>query len=115
MEQPLAEQHCRPLGKETPPLLGAELSPLLAQLDPAWRVRAGPELVRRFSSPEYPRLVALLARIGELAQEQDHHPELELAWGRLDVALSTHSIGGLSKNDFILAARIDRLEAGPRR
>jgi len=47
-----------------------------------------------------------------LAEAQGHHPELEIAWGRLDIRFSTHSIGGLSRNDFIRAARIDRLAGG---
>jgi 4a-hydroxytetrahydrobiopterin dehydratase len=109
MGTPLAEQHCRPLPKGTPPLAGPELEPLFAELDRGWRVASGPMLVRRFASRDYARLVSLAAQIGALAEEQDHHPGMELAWGRLDVALSTHSIGGLSQNDFVLAARIDRL------
>jgi len=109
MEAPLFERHCRPLGRETAPLAGAGLQELLARVDPAWRVASGPVLVRRIAAQDYPRLVALAARIGALAQAEDHHPELALGWGKLEIALSTHSIGGLSENDFILAAKIDRL------
>ena len=109
MSLPLAEQQCRPLGPVTAPLSRAMFGPLMVQLDPAWRIHSGPLLVRQFASKEYPRLVSLTARIAALAQEQDHHPDLELRWGKLEVALSTHSVGGLSLNDFILAARIDRL------
>ncbi|HTF89099.1 MAG TPA: 4a-hydroxytetrahydrobiopterin dehydratase [Planctomycetota bacterium] len=105
----LAEQHCRALGKETPPLAGPELGTLLAQIEPAWRIHSGPLLVRRIESKQYPQLVALAGRIGALAQAEDHHPDMELGYGKLEVALSTHSVGGLSMNDFVLAARIDQL------
>ncbi|HUR29454.1 MAG TPA: 4a-hydroxytetrahydrobiopterin dehydratase [Planctomycetota bacterium] len=108
----LAAQHCRHLGKETPPLAGPALALHLSQLDPAWRIDSGPLLVRRFTSEEYPRLVELAARIGALAQAEDHHPDMNLGYGKLEVALTTHSVGGLSLNDFVLAARIDGLARG---
>jgi 4a-hydroxytetrahydrobiopterin dehydratase len=54
----------------------------------------------------------MATRIALLAEAQGHHPELEVGWGRLVVRLSTHSVGGLSRNDFIMAARIDRLTTG---
>jgi|SRR5690349_21179040 len=109
METPLAERHCRPLPRGTAPVGGPALDLLLGRLDAGWRVVSGPLLARRFASPDYPRLVALAARIGALAQAEDHHPDLALGYGALDVAVSTHSIGGLSENDFILAAKIDLL------
>jgi 4a-hydroxytetrahydrobiopterin dehydratase len=111
MQAPLFEQRCRPLGAETPPLSGPELEALRGQIDPAWTIRSGPLLVRRFTG-EYPILVELARRIGLLAQEQDHHPDMELTYGRLEIALSTHSVGGLSRNDFVLAAKIDRFARG---
>src|SRR5688500_2087812 len=110
MEAALADQRCRPLSRGTPPLLGPEIERLLAQLDPAWGIREGPLLVRRFAG-DYPILVELAGRIGGLAQEQDHHPDIELGYGRLEVAWTTHSVGGLSRNDFVLAAKVDRLAA----
>ncbi len=114
MNPPLADQHCRPLGSVTAPLAGNAVDELLAELHSAWRVLHGPLLTRRFESRDYPRLVALVSLIGALAQAEDHHPEMELAWGRLDVSIWTHSIGGLSKNDFVLAAGIDRIAAETR-
>src|SRR5688572_4858386 len=113
MDAELADRRCRPLGRETLPLLGPEVVRLLAQLDPAWGIRGGPVLVRRFAG-DYPILVELAGRIGQLAQEQDHHPDIELGYGRLEVAWTTHSVGGLSMNDFVLAAKVDRLAAETR-
>ncbi len=112
MGSKLNELHCKPIGRGSGVLLGAEITALLAQLDPAWRVRSGPELARVFVSSDYPLLVDLAAKIGALAQAEDHHPELRLAWGRLEISVSTHSIGALSMNDFVLAAWIDGIARG---
>jgi 4a-hydroxytetrahydrobiopterin dehydratase len=109
MSPALVDDSCRPLPRGTPPLEGRDVELLLAELHAGWRVQSGPELARTFRSNDYPSLVRLAAGIGALAERSDHHPELALAFGRLDVALSTHSIGGLSRNDFVLAAGIDRL------
>jgi len=66
--------------------------------------------VRRvYRLPDFASGLALVNSIGALAQAQDHHPDLLLAWGRVEITLWTHSVSGLSRNDFILAAHIDRL------
>ncbi len=114
MNPPHIEPHCRPLPRGSAPLLGPALEQLRAELQPDWRVAAGPCLVRHFESRDYPVLLKLVAQIGALAQAEDHHPEMELAFGRLEVSISTHSIGGLSMNDFVLAAGIDRIAAETR-
>lgn len=105
----LADQPCPHLPPGTPALVGDGVLALLAQVERSWHVRAGPRLARRFSSQDYLALVALGARIGALAQSQDHHPQLNLRWGVLEVEVWTHSVGGLSLNDFVLAAGIDRI------
>lgn len=93
----------------TAPLVSPEVDALLRELHPDWRVSSGPRLERVFHSREFAALGRLVAAIAALADELDHHPEVELAWGRLAIGISTHSIGGLSMNDFVLAARIDDL------
>jgi 4a-hydroxytetrahydrobiopterin dehydratase len=98
----------------SPVLLMAEWSLLLAQLHPDWRVRSGPRLVRCVESADYSALLALCASIGELSNAQDHHPDMLLRWGRLEIAFWTHSVGGLSLNDFVMAAKIDPIAARAR-
>lgn len=105
----LARQHCAPLPPGTTPLPAAACTTLLAQLDPAWQVVDGHHLERVFNLPDFARALALVNAIGALAEAEDHHPELLLAWGRVELQLWTHTVGGLSRNDFILAAHIDRL------
>lgn len=87
---------------------------LTAQLDPAWRV-IGDRLVRRFAFPDFAAAAAWVAAIAPLADADDHHPELTVAWGRVDVVLTTHDVAppapGLSERDLIVAAKLDRAYA----
>lgn len=83
---------------------------LAAQLEPAWRV-IGDRLVRRFGFPDFATAVAWVAAIAPMADAEDHHPDLTIGWGRVDVALTTHDVDGLSARDFIVAAKLDRAYA----
>jgi 4a-hydroxytetrahydrobiopterin dehydratase len=77
---------------------------------PAWSVVANKEITRTFELPDFKAAIALVNQIAELAESEGHHPDLNLhSWNKLTVTLSTHAIGGLSQNDFILAAKIDAL------
>ena len=66
-------------------------------------------LARTFKFPDFRQALAFTNRVGELAEEQGHHPDLYLAWGRVEVTIWTHKIDGLTESDFILAAKIDQL------
>ncbi len=105
----LAQQHCTPLPAGSPPLAVQDWTPLAAQIDAIWQVVDGHHLRRVCQLADFATGLALVNRIGALAEAQDHHPDLLLAWGRVEITLWTHSVGGLSLNDFILAAQIDRL------
>lgn len=105
----LADQHCAPLPPGTPCLPGSQWQALLKEISPAWQVIDGHHLQRIYRLADFAAGLALVNRIGALAQAQDHHPDLLLAWGRVQITVWTHSVGGLSLNDFILAAQIDRL------
>lgn len=105
----LTQQHCTPLPPGTPPLAPPDWQALRSQIDAAWQVVDGHHLQRVYPLPDFANGLALVNRIGALAEAEDHHPDLLLAWGRVEIALWTHSVGGLSLNDFILAAHIDRL------
>jgi 4a-hydroxytetrahydrobiopterin dehydratase len=104
----LAHERCAEIRQGTPPLTAAEAGSLATALDRAWQVDDG-EIRREFTLKTFNAAFGLATRIALLAEAQAHHPELEVGWGRLVVRLSTHSVGGLSRNDFIMAARIDRL------
>ena len=74
-----------------------------------WKVEDGKKIKREFKFEDFKSALAFVNKIGEIAEEEGHHPDIELGWGRVGVELSTHAIGGLSTNDFILAAKIDKL------
>ena len=107
MPAALTARNCAPLPPGTPPLSGAALA-ALATLLPQWRIEDR-ELKREFRFPDFKSALAFVNRVGEVAERERHHPDLALAWGRVAVSTHTHSIGGLSENDFILAAKIDAL------
>jgi 4a-hydroxytetrahydrobiopterin dehydratase len=104
----LAEKSCVPCRGGVPALRGQELAALAAQL-PDWQVVAEHHLTRSFKFTNFRTALEFVNRIGELAEQQGHHPDILLAWGRVDVTSWTHKINGLTESDFILAAKIDRL------
>lgn len=107
----LAREHCIEIRSGMGPLSAAAVRELVAAVAPEWQV--SPDLIQReFTFKTFNAAFGLATRIALLAEAQAHHPELEVAWGRLVVRLSTHSVGGLSRNDFIMAARIDGLTGG---
>ncbi|MCS7314929.1 MAG: 4a-hydroxytetrahydrobiopterin dehydratase [Bryobacteraceae bacterium] len=91
-----------------PPLKGERIAALLTET-PGWRVVDEHHLERVFSFPDFRTALDFVNRVGELAEEEGHHPDLLLSWGRVEVRIWTHKIDGLSESDFILAAKINRL------
>ena len=107
----LAREHCAEIRAGTPPLTAEEAGSLAAGVAGEWQIDEG-AIHRGFTFKTFNAAFGLATRIALLAEAQGHHPELEVGWGRLVVRLSTHSVGGLTRNDFIMAARIDRLAGG---
>ncbi len=103
----LADRQCVPCRGGVPPLKGAELERLSAQL-PGWQVVGGHHLEKTFLFPDFKTALAFVNRAGEIAEQQGHHPDLLLSWGRVQVTTYTHKVDGLTESDFILAAKIDR-------
>ena len=107
----LADRQCVPCKGGVPPLTAEVMGPLLAQLD-GWTVVEGHHLHKRYTLKSFAEALALVNRIGAIAEEQQHHPDLLLAWGRVDVTIWTHKIDGLTESDFVFAAKCDRAAAG---
>lgn len=114
----LSTGHCEPCRKGAPTVTDAEAAELLAQLTD-WGIveREGiKRLERVYAFPSFVAALAFTLRIGEIAEEEGHHPALLTEWGRVTVTWWTHKIRGLHRNDFIMAARTDdeyrRLTAG---
>ena len=104
----LADKTCVPCRGDVPPLRGKELEELERQL-PDWEVVEGHHLRREFRFRNFREALDFVNRVGELAEEQGHHPDVEFGWGRAAITIFTHKIDGLTESDFILAAKIDRL------
>jgi 4a-hydroxytetrahydrobiopterin dehydratase len=101
-------EHCEPCTGATPALTTAEVEARLA-LVPQWTLDA-PRIVRRFTLPDFRAALAWINRVGMLAEEEQHHPDFHLtSWNQVELVLWTHTVGGLSENDFVLAKRIDEL------
>jgi 4a-hydroxytetrahydrobiopterin dehydratase len=107
----LADRDCRPLPAGSPPLSADGAAALLPEV-PGW-TREGERLVRRYRFPDFAAALRFVNEVGAVAERARHHPDILLhGWNRVEVATWTHSVGGLSENDFILAARLDRLPGG---
>lgn len=105
---PLADQTCVPCKGGVPPLKGAALDSLKAQL-PGWEVIDEHHLHKVFTFPDFQKALDFVNRAGAIAEEQGHHPDILLAWGKAEVTTYTHKINGLTESDFVLAAKIDRV------
>jgi 4a-hydroxytetrahydrobiopterin dehydratase len=103
----LAEDHCRPLPAGTAALKRAEIDSLLKEV-PGWSYD-GKVISKTYSFEDYYETMAFVNALAWVAHREDHHPDLSVGYNRCRVEFSTHSIGGISRNDFICAARIERL------
>jgi len=104
----LAEKTCVPCRGGTPPLKGKELHDFSHQL-PNWKVIDEHHITRAFTFPDFQKALDFVNRVGALAEEQGHHPDILLSWGKAEVTLWTHRVNGLSESDFIMAAKIDQI------
>jgi 4a-hydroxytetrahydrobiopterin dehydratase len=109
----LAEKKCIPCGGDTPPLWEEESDALLGKLEPGWRFDENRHLIKKFRFSNFRRALDFANRVGALAEQEGHHPNIHVGWGTVEIELWTHIISGLSENDFIVAAKIDTLLAQP--
>jgi 4a-hydroxytetrahydrobiopterin dehydratase len=104
----LAQRSCVPCRGGVPPLTEEQIRPLQKQVQ-QWNVVNNHHIEREFAFPDFKSALAFVNRVGDIAEEQGHHPDIALAWGKVGVSIWTHKINGLTESDFILAAKIDRL------
>ncbi len=104
----LASRTCVPCRGGVPPMRGDEIEGFLAELD-GWEVVNQHHLLKNYTFKDFREALAFVNRIGQLAEEQGHHPDICFGWGRAEITIWTHKIDGLSESDFILAAKIDKL------
>src|SRR5277367_5044324 len=108
MTQAVADKQCVPCRGGVAPLKGHDVEKLHKSV-PAWTVTDEHHIHREFKFPDFKQALDFVNRVGALAEEQGHHPDILLAWGKAEIKLWTHKINGLSESDFIMAAKIDRV------
>jgi 4a-hydroxytetrahydrobiopterin dehydratase len=105
----LSQKSCQPCQKGGTLLSAQQIVEYLPQLAQGWDVVENHHLQKTLQFKNFAEALAFTNLIGELAEQQGHHPDIYLSWGKVTVDLYTHKINGLHENDFILAAKIDRL------
>jgi 4a-hydroxytetrahydrobiopterin dehydratase len=106
----LSAGKCVPCEGGVPPLSAADAAVLRGQLHDEWEIAADSKSIRRsYQFKDFYRTMSFVNAVAHVANIEDHHPDLEVGYDYCNVTFSTHSIGGLSENDFICAAKLDRL------
>ena len=105
----LAKKRCIPCEGGIPPLKGRALKQLLAAVDNDWKLVKQHHLEKEYKFEDFREALDFTNRVGEMAERQNHHPDLHLAWGKVQVTIWTHKIDGLTESDFIFAAKADQL------
>jgi len=106
----LAEQECVPCKGGVPPLKGEQLKRYAEQLSHNWNAVNEHHLEKEFTFKNFREALAFTNQVGELAEAQNHHPDIYLAWGKVRITIWTHKIDGLTESDFVLAAKIESLK-----
>ena len=109
MTSELSKKRCVPCSKGAPSLKGEELSVLSNKLGNSWKIVEEHHLEKGYTFPNFVEALAFTNKVGALAEQEGHHPDIHLAYGKVKITLWTHKINGLSENDFILAAKCDEL------
>lgn len=104
----LAQEKCVPCAKGKGKLEVREAEDLLKDM-PNWVIEQ-PNLVRRVNFKNFVEALAYVNKLGELAEKEGHHPDIRFGWGYVEIELTTHDAGGITRNDFIMAAKIDTLK-----
>jgi 4a-hydroxytetrahydrobiopterin dehydratase len=107
MPSKLASRSCVPCKGGTPPLPPAERDRFLQELGGGWRVDHGHHLVKQYQFKNFVEALGFTNRVGEVAEREGHHPDIYLAWGKVEIRIWTHAIDGLTESDFVLAAKAD--------
>ncbi|MCF8223902.1 MAG: 4a-hydroxytetrahydrobiopterin dehydratase [Bacteroidales bacterium] len=104
---PLKERKCEPLEKGKNPFDKEKIREYMEMLQPGWHVSDDKKISRKFLFENFKRAMAFVQEVARIAEQEQHHPDICISYADVEIELSTHDVGGLSENDFILAAKID--------
>jgi 4a-hydroxytetrahydrobiopterin dehydratase len=105
----LAERKCTPCSGGIEPLKGEALEKLLARLNNCWQIIEEHHLEKQYKFKDFAQALGFVNKVGQTAEHLGHHPDIYLAWGKVGLTVWTHKIKGLHENDFIFAAKADKL------
>jgi 4a-hydroxytetrahydrobiopterin dehydratase len=105
----LKEKKCKPCSGEETPLKGNDVKEFLNELKGDWKSVDDKKIRNTFPFENFKQGIDFVNKVAELAEEEEHHPDVCIHYKEVEVEISTHAIGGLSENDFILAAKIDEI------
>ena len=105
----LVEKNCVPCKGGVPPLPHEQTDELLKQVD-EWSIENNHHLTKNFTFEDFVTALDFVNRVGRIAEDEGHHPDLYLSWGKVRIETWTHKIDGLTESDFILAAKIDAIK-----
>jgi 4a-hydroxytetrahydrobiopterin dehydratase len=103
----LSDMKCAPVDRKSPPMSAAEAEKMMEEI-PGWSL-SGATLARDYKFKDFSGAMEFINRVAGLADREDHHPDMHISYSRVKLELSTHAIGGLSMNDFIMAAKLNML------
>ena len=109
MNDDLASKQCIPCQGGVPPVGGEQLCSLSNGIASEWTVIEGHHLERTWRFKNFREALDFTNKVGELSEQQGHHPDIELSWGRVKLTIFTHKIDGLTESDFIFAAKVDKI------
>jgi len=105
----LSDRQCVPCRGGVLPLKGEDLLKLYRQLNGGWAIVSEHHLEKAFKFKDFHEALAFTNKVGELAEEQGHHPDMYLSWGKVKIEIWTHKIDGLTESDFVFAAKTEAL------
>lgn len=105
----LTKKKCQSCEGGGAPIKGKDAAEFLKQLDKSWKIVNDHQLEREFKFPDFKSALDFTNKVGAIAESENHHPDITLGWGKVKITLFTHAVDGLSDNDFILAAKIDKI------
>jgi 4a-hydroxytetrahydrobiopterin dehydratase len=109
MDSNLSQEKCIPCSVGTPVLEGKELEALMEEIEDDWELIEDKKIARKFKFDNFAKALEFVNKVGSIAEEKGHHPDIELGWGRAKIIFTTHKIDGLSRNDFIMASLVDEI------
>lgn len=105
----LKKKKCKPCEGGIPRLSDSEIEGYMKQIGDGWKVTSGKKISKEYAFVNYKHTMVFVNRVADLAEEEGHHPDMHVHYGKVIIDLWTHAINGLSENDFILASKIDEL------